>query len=60
MLLGLHIIRELEGVKLDFVHYAIYSVSATIGFIIMIAAFFNIYSINYSKGKQRTYVHPLK
>lgn len=51
MLLGLHIVRELRGVDMEYVHYAIYSMSATIGLIIMTAALFNIYSINYKKGE---------
>lgn len=51
MLLGLHILRELGGVREDYVHYAIYSMSGTIGLIIMIAALFNIYAINYQKSE---------
>ena len=51
MLLGLHIVRELGGVEIDFVHYAVYSVSSTIGFITMTAALFNIYSVNYMKSE---------
>ena len=51
MLLGLHIVRELEGVDMNFVHYAIYSLSATIGLIIMLAALFNIYTVNYMKSE---------
>ena len=51
MLLGLHIVRELQGVDVEIVHYAIYSMSATVGLIIMIAALFNIYSINFKKGE---------
>ena len=53
MLLGLHIVRELNHVDMDFVHYAIYSLSATIGIIIMIAALFNIYTVNYMKSECR-------
>lgn len=53
MLLGLHIVRELSGVDVDFVHYAIYSMSGTIGLIIMIAALFNVYSINYKKSQSK-------
>lgn len=52
MLLGLQIVRQLRGTDQDYVHYAIYSASSIIGFIIMIAALFNIYSINYQKSEQ--------
>lgn len=51
MLLGLHIVRELNGVEIDLVHYAIYSMSSTIALIIMTAALFNIYSVNYMKSE---------
>ena len=52
MLLGLYILRELKGVDSDYVHYAIYSLSSTIGLIIMLAALFNIYAVNYSKSER--------
>lgn len=51
MLLGLHILREFEGVDTYYVHYAIYSLSSTIGLIIMLAALFNIYTVNYRKSE---------
>ena len=47
MLLGLNIYRECATVDVNFVHYAIYTVSATVGAIITIIAFYNIYSVNY-------------
>lgn len=51
MLLGLHIVRDLGGVNQSYIHYAIYSMSGSIGFTIMAAALFNIYSINYMKSE---------
>ncbi len=50
MLLGLHIMRELDSADYDYVHYAIYSVSGLVGLIVMVPALFNIYAINYKKG----------
>lgn len=48
MLLGLNVYRECTEVDTDFVHYAIYTVSATVGIVIAIIAFYNIYATNYS------------
>ena len=51
ILFGLNIYRECTGVNTDFVHYTIYTVSATIGVVTAIAAFYNIYATNYSIRK---------
>ena len=51
MLLGLHILRELVSDE-DFVHYAIYTMSAMVGLILMVAALYNIYTITFHKSKQ--------
>lgn len=51
MLLGLNIYRECATVDVNFVHYAIYTVSATVGVVFTIMAFYNIYSVNYSIRK---------
>lgn len=50
MLLGLNIYRECADNK-DFVHYAIYTVSATIGAVFSVMAFYNIYAVNYRTRK---------
>ena len=47
MLLGLNIYRECVSVDVDFVHYTVYTLSATVGVVITIMAFYNIYSVNY-------------
>ena len=50
MLLGLNVYRECAE-KVDFVHYAIYTVSGTVGVVIAIMAFYNIYAVNYGVRK---------
>lgn len=47
MLLGLNIYRECGAVNEAYVHYTIYTVSATVGVVIAITAFYNIYAVNY-------------
>ena len=51
ILLGLHLLQEFQGVNLDYLHYLIYSASGTLSLLIAIAAFINIYTINYSKSE---------
>lgn len=56
MLLGLNVYRECTGVDMDFVHYTIYTVSATVGVVLAILAFYNIYTTNYSIRNNTTVI----
>lgn len=50
MLLGLNIFRVLAASP-ALVHYAIYCMSATVGLVLIVIAFYNLYAINYHKCK---------
>ena len=56
MLLGLNVYRECTGVDTDFVHYTVYTVSAIVGVVISIMAFYNIYATNYSIRNETTFI----
>ena len=53
MLLGLNVMRELPELQSNFVHYAIYMVSASVGLIISVIIFYNLYTVNYDKSELR-------
>lgn len=50
MILGLNIYRECAA-DVEFVRYSMYTVSATIGAVMTVIAFYNIYAVNYSTRK---------
>ena len=57
--MGLNVYRECTGVDMDFVHYTIYTVSATVGVVIAIMAFYNIYATNYTIRNETTLLSSL-